>query len=92
MPKENIKKHYKEYDGFKVGDKVFRLNYYTVEETYIEDIFDDNYSDDVDFICKWVKTDRGYDHLGDIYKERKYAEDRIQSKKDSYDRYVTRGY
>lgn len=85
-------KHYREADGFKIGDKVYRLNHYTIEEVYILDIYDDYYSDDDNFICKWVKTDRGHDHLEDVYTEKFYAEARIQSKKDSYDRYVTRGY
>lgn len=85
-------KHYKESNGYKIGDKVFVLDYYDIKETYIEDIFDDYYSDNDNFICKWVKTNRGYDHLEDVYKEERFAINRIQSKKDAYDRYVTRGY
>ena len=85
-------KHYKEYNGFKIGDKVFRLDYYTIEEAYIKDIFDDYYSDDEDYICKCVRTNRGFDHLEDVYKNEQDAEYGIQSKKDSYDRYVTSRY
>jgi hypothetical protein len=84
--------HYQEANGFKIGDIVYRLNHYTVEEAYIQDIFDDYYSDDENYICKWVKTNKGYDHLSDIYTNRVYAERKIQEKKETYDRYVTRGY
>ena len=82
---------YKEYDGYKVGDTIFYLSHYTVEEATILEIYDDYYSDDGDYICKWVKHTGGHDHLSDVYHEERFAEYSIQSKKDAYDRYVTRG-
>lgn len=85
-------KQYKEVNGFKLGDKVYQLNHYDIEEATILEIYDDYYSDEDDFMCKWVKTDRGHDHLEDVFKERFLAERKVQSKKDSYDNYVTRGY
>lgn len=87
--------HYKEHNGFKVGQTVYILNYYDIEETVILDIYDDFYDDEEDYKCKWVKTDRGDEHLEDIYETERQAEYGIQNKqnkKDSYDRYVTRGY
>ena len=91
-------KHYKEYDGFKIGDTVYILEVYTVKEKVIRDIFDDYYSDDCDYIVKCCfltspyGTDGTWEHLEDVYETKKIAEYHIQGKKDAYDRYVTRGY
>lgn len=84
--------HYKKSNGFSIGETVYRLNHYDIEEAVILDIFDDYYSDDEDFICKWVRTDKGFDHLEDIFKDKYLAERKIQFKKDAYDRYVTSRY
>lgn len=85
-------KHYKEWNGFKILQTVYRLNYYVIEEAIILDIYDDNYSDDEDFVCKWVKTNKGHDHLEDIYETEYQAKLAVQRKKDAYDRYVTSRY
>ena len=95
-------KHYTKVDygshTYKLRDKVYVLDYYTIKEKIITDIFDDYYSDDSDYICKCVYTttpygtDRSFDHLEDIYLTETSAKWGIQVKKDAYDRYVTRGY
>ena len=84
--------HYKEADGFKLHDEVYILDYHDIRKTYIIDIFDDYYEDESDYICKHVKTEYGTDRLEDVYKDIRDAERRVQSKKDNYDAYVTRGY
>jgi hypothetical protein len=87
-----VMKHYKECNGFKVLQTVYILNYYDIEEAMILDIYDDKYSDDEDFLCKWVKTDKGPEHLEDIYETEHQTRLAIQGKKDAYDRYVTSRY
>ena len=84
--------HYKEHNDFKVGQTVYILNYYDIEETVILDIYDDFYDDEEDYKCKWAKTDRGNERLEKIYETKRQAEYSIQNEKDSYDRYVTRIY
>lgn len=84
--------NYKEWNGFKVSQKVYRLNHYDIEEATILEIYDDYYSDEDDFKCKWVKTDKGHDHLEDIYLTEQQAKYGIENKKDAYDRYVTSRY
>lgn len=86
------KSTYQEYNGYKVGDTIFYLEHYTVREATILEIYDDYESNDENYICKWVRHTGGHDHFSDVYHERTFAENRIQEKKDSYDRYVTRGW
>lgn len=83
--------HYKEWNGFSISEKVYVLNHYDIEKATILDIFDDYYTDEDDFICKWVETDKGFDHLEDVFKDRCLAERAIERKKSAYDSYVTRG-
>ena len=83
---------YKEYNGYKVGDSIFYLDYYTARENTILEIYDDYYSDEDNFTCKWVRYYGGCSRLSDIYDTEREAEYGIQNKKDAYDRYVTRGY
>jgi hypothetical protein len=75
------KKTYNEYSGYKVGDIIFYLDHYTIREATILEIFDDYYDDDENYICKWVKHTGGCDHFSDVFNERYFAENRIQSKK-----------
>jgi hypothetical protein len=85
-------KHYKEVDGFKLYDEIYILDHHTIIRTNIIDIFDDYFSDESDYICKFVKTGHGTHRLEEISDSERIAEYRVQNKKDSYDRYVTRGY
>lgn len=52
-------KHYQEVDywgnTYKLHDKVYILDYYDIKKHYIEDIFDDYFSDDSDYICKCMR-------------------------------------
>jgi hypothetical protein len=56
------------------------------------EIYDDNYSDEDDFKCKWIRTNRGHYRLEDIYETERKEEYGVQNKKDAYDRYVTSRY
>ena len=84
--------NYKEWNGFKLHQKVYILDCYDIIEATILEIFDDYYSDEDDFKCKWVRTDRGHERLENVYETERQAEYGVQNKKDAYDRYVTRGY
>jgi hypothetical protein len=74
---------------FNTGDEVYILDDYTPVKTNIEYFYDDTYSDNDDYMTTWVKTTNGHHHLDEIFKDEQDAERRIQSKKDSYDRWST---
>jgi hypothetical protein len=84
--------NYIEWNGFKLYQTVYILDCYNIVKTNILEIYDDYYSDEDNFKCKWVRTDRGHERLEDVYETEREAEYRVQNKKDAYDRYVTSIY
>jgi hypothetical protein len=83
---------YNEYNGIRVGQKVFVIEQYEIHDAVVEEIYDDVVDDNCDHICKWAKTSRGYDHLSDVFLTYDIAKRAVSLKKLSYDEYVLRGY